>query len=288
MVDQPNDVMVSICCTAYNHEKYIEKALEGFIMQQCNFKFEILVSDDASTDNTASIIKKYESKYPNLFKVFYLKENQYSKGNKPLFNILFPAAQGKYIALCEGDDYWTDSLKLQKQVDFLEANEEFVACGCHIDVLRFGKLEEREVSSTIIVSNQNDLIYNNPFATLTIMMRNFDMLEYTKYKSIVGDVDLLLHLSEYGKFAKLNFKGGVYNFHGLGENSKNSYYTNSRKHIESKVKYYYTYKTLEKRELNTMLNKYIFIEFKKLVLIKNFRASFNFMKFLLQQKKIVC
>ncbi len=112
--------VVSICSASYNHENYIEEALDSFLMQETDFPFEVLMNDDCSTDNTANIIREYEKKYPNIIKPIYQKENQYSKGIKisPTFN--FPRAKGKYIALCEGDDYWTDPLKLQTQVDAMK------------------------------------------------------------------------------------------------------------------------------------------------------------------------
>lgn len=88
-------------------------------MQKTNFKYEILIHDDASTDKTASIIKEYEGKYPDLIKAIYQEENQYSRGNNVNF-ILLERAKGKYLAFCEGDDYWIDENKLQKQVDFLK------------------------------------------------------------------------------------------------------------------------------------------------------------------------
>lgn len=120
------EILVSIICTTYNHEKYISYAIDGFLMQKTNFKYEILVNDDASTDNTAKILKEYQKKYPDLLKVIYQKENQYSKGII-VTNILLEKAKGKYIAFCEGDDYWIDENKLQKQVDFLEKNKNYSA-----------------------------------------------------------------------------------------------------------------------------------------------------------------
>lgn len=112
------EIMVSICCLAYNHEKYIRKCLDGFLMQKCNFKYEILIHDDASTDNTANIIREYEANYPDLIKPIYQTENKFSKGEKvSKYNIL--RAKGKYIAFCEGDDYWVHPDKLQLQVNAL-------------------------------------------------------------------------------------------------------------------------------------------------------------------------
>lgn len=113
---------VSIVCTAYNHEKYIRKCLEGFLMQKTSFKFEVLVHDDASTDRTADIIREYEKKQPDIIKPVYQEVNQYSLGKLITGDILVPLAKGRYIAYCEGDDYWVDPLKLQKQVDALEKN----------------------------------------------------------------------------------------------------------------------------------------------------------------------
>lgn len=122
-----NEVVVSICCITYNHEKYIRKALDSFIMQKVNFCYEILIHDDASTDRTAQIIKEYEKKYPDIIKPIYQVENQYSKG-KTVSNKNFSRAKGKYIALCEGDDYWTDPFKLQKQFDYMEKHNNCGLC----------------------------------------------------------------------------------------------------------------------------------------------------------------
>lgn len=110
-----HDPLVSICCITYNHENYIRNAIEGFLIQKTDFPFEIIIHDDASTDSTANIIKEYEKKFPDLIKPIYQIENQHSKGRKAT-PIAFKAARGKYIALCEGDDYWIDPLKLQKQI----------------------------------------------------------------------------------------------------------------------------------------------------------------------------
>lgn len=122
------DIIVSVDCTAFNHEKFIQQALDGFLSQKTSFPIEILVHDDASTDNTAVIIQEYEKKYPRLIRPIYQTENQYSKGARISFDYQFPRARGKYIAICEGDDYWTDPNKLQMQVDFLEAHPEYSMC----------------------------------------------------------------------------------------------------------------------------------------------------------------
>lgn len=123
-----DNIMVSIYCLAYNHEKYIRNTLEGFISQKTDFLFEVIIHDDASTDNTANIIKEYEQKYPEIIIPIYQTENQYSQKKMILSNYIYPKMRGKYIAVCEGDDYWCDEQKLQKQVEFLESHKEYIAC----------------------------------------------------------------------------------------------------------------------------------------------------------------
>lgn len=120
-------ILVSVSCTTYNQKNFIQQCLDGFLLQVCNFNFEILIHDDASNDGTQEIISEYEEKYPNIIKPYFQKENQWSKGVRGMnakYN--FSRAQGKYIAMCEGDDYWSDPYKLQKQVDFLESNPNYV------------------------------------------------------------------------------------------------------------------------------------------------------------------
>lgn len=123
-----NDIMVSICCTTYNHENYISAALEGFISQVTDFRFEVIVHDDASTDNTASIIRKFHNKYPNLIKPVFQEKNQWSEGIRVFQTYIYPKVKGKYIAMCEGDDYWIDPKKLQKQVDYMESHPKCTFC----------------------------------------------------------------------------------------------------------------------------------------------------------------
>lgn len=123
-----NDIKVSIVCNTYNHEKYIKDALEGFVSQKTNFKYEVLIHDDASTDNTASIIREYEMRYPEIIKPIYQKINQYSKKINIMQKYQLPRIKGKYIALCEGDDYWTNSNKLQVQYEVMEENTNIDIC----------------------------------------------------------------------------------------------------------------------------------------------------------------
>ena len=125
MKDDNRPLMVSIRCITYNHEPYIRQCLEGIVIQQTNFRFEAIVHDDASTDGTASIIKEYAEKYPEIIKPIFETENKWSKRDGSLQRIMNEACQGKYMAICEGDDYWIDPCKLQRQIEFLETHPNF-------------------------------------------------------------------------------------------------------------------------------------------------------------------
>lgn len=124
------DVMVSIIVPTYGHEKFISKALDGILMQRTKYSFEVLVGEDASPDNTRQILQDYEVRYPGFFKMFYrdhnLTQDPTSVGN---YNDLRYRTKGKYIMCLEGDDYWTDPLKIEKQVDFLESHKDYIAVG---------------------------------------------------------------------------------------------------------------------------------------------------------------
>lgn len=121
---------ISVICNVYNHEKYLKYAIEGFISQKVNVPIEVLIHDDASTDASQAIIKKYAEKYPDLIKPILQTENQTRQGISVTMEIQIPRAKGRYIAFCEGDDFWTDENKLQLQYDFLEKNKQYSAC-CH-------------------------------------------------------------------------------------------------------------------------------------------------------------
>lgn len=209
------DIIVSIITLTYNHESYIRECLDGILMQQTSFKFELLIHDDASTDNTANIIREYEAKYPDIIKPIYQTENQYSKKVPIGCTYLYPRAQGKYIALCEGDDYWTDPLKLQKQVDFLEANDEY---GCVYtayetinaegDIISFEPSKKhmgRSFSGDIFY----ELLVDNFPQTLTVLFRR-ELLNNNFTPPYNFDYTLFLSLAIQKKFHYLPFPTGNY------------------------------------------------------------------------------
>ena len=123
------EIMVTIRCLTYNQEPFIRQCLDGFIMQKTNFRFIAIVHDDASTDKTADIIREYAINYPDIIRPIIQTENQYSRGFDEVRNRLNNLCmKTKYVAYCEGDDYWTDPMKLQKQFDFMEAHPDYSAC----------------------------------------------------------------------------------------------------------------------------------------------------------------
>jgi glycosyltransferase involved in cell wall biosynthesis len=137
--------LVSAYCLAYNHGLYIRDALEGFVNQKTNFSYEVFVHDDASDDNTQEIIREYEKKYPHIIKGIYQKDNQYSKGIPIVRTYIAPLMQGKYIATCEGDDYWIDENKLQKQFDVMEGNKNLSAC-VHNTIFWFASNNKKKIN----------------------------------------------------------------------------------------------------------------------------------------------
>lgn len=202
--------LVSICCITFNHEKYIEDTLEGFLIQDTDFAFEILIHDDASTDRTAEIICEYHKRYPKIIKPIYQIENQYSKGIRPNLEFNYPRAKGKYIAMCEGDDYWIDSKKLQKQIKFLDEHKDFIATYHKVQIVNENN-EQKNVNLNIYKLNSKIFTKNEiekdklPGQLGSIVYRNIwrDLNEETKelYKSlnVSGDRKLALILVLEGK-----------------------------------------------------------------------------------------
>ncbi|MDN3715956.1 glycosyltransferase family 2 protein [Vibrio breoganii] len=121
-------VYVSVLCTSFNHELYIQDAIESFLAQETEYKFEIIIHDDASHDNSAEIIQRYHEKFPSIIKPIYQRENQFSEyPTKPLINCLMDS-EGEYIAICEGDDFWVDNRKIQKQICSIDEFKEVDIC----------------------------------------------------------------------------------------------------------------------------------------------------------------
>lgn len=204
--------MVSIACITYNQEKYIRQCLDGFLMQKTNFAYEIVIHDDASTDRTQAIITEYSEKYPNLFRPILQKENKYKEGKGILARFVFPECKGKYIALCEGDDYWTDPLKLQKQVDFMEYHQEYVMCSHNCDNLDMN-------GNLINITSANDETYSIDylirddwyFQTLSVLFRKSALdIALLSSAPVVSDSVLFYFLLKRGLGMRFKDSMGVY------------------------------------------------------------------------------
>ena len=232
-----NKPLVSINCITFNHEKYIKEALDSFLMQKTNFEYEILIHDDASTDNTADIIRKYEKKYPDIIKPIYQQENQYSKNGNISKNFQYPRAKGNYIAICEGDDYWTDPNKLQKQVDFLESNPDYGFVHCNFDKLynktgRIRKSANKINTKKFATQDQifiGILLNTYSIGTLTVMARkdllieSFDSIDLSTH--LMGDLPTWLEISQKTKFHYIQDSVGVYRkVSGSASNTESTYH----------------------------------------------------------------
>lgn len=214
--------LVSICVQTYQHVDYIKQCLDGILMQQTDFEFEILIGDDASEDGTREICIEYADKYPNKVKLFlHHRENNISIEGTPTgrFNFAYNLymAKGKYIAICEGDDYWIDRSKLQKQVDFLENNKNYVLCAHNTTALK----EDKKVQLNKSFEDgdfESVLLYGLNQDTLSVLFLNsFKELPSWFFQCPMGDYPLyLLLLEQGGKVKYLDEVMGVYRHHRGG------------------------------------------------------------------------
>lgn len=211
------EVAVSVICLVFNHEEYLKKCLDGFVGQKTGFIYEVIVHDDKSTDGSIKIIKEYAQKYPNIIKPFFEEENQYSKGKRFIIDLI-RGAKGKYIAFCEGDDYWTDPLKLQKQFDFMEQHSDYSMCvhntiihdlmGEQSDELFF-KVHNNE----IVEMNAQQVFDDWVVHTSSYFIRNnYDIFPAWSRIYFSGDYIMLVVAYAHGKIAMLPEAMSVYNF----------------------------------------------------------------------------
>lgn len=187
------DPLVSVLCPTYNHENYIEEAIDSFLMQETNFPFEIIIHDDASTDNTPNKINTYAEQYPHIIKTILQENNQYSQGEM-ILSFLSEKAKGKYYALCEGDDYWIDTKKLQTQIDIMEKNPEcyisFHPVEKRLDNNRHGKIYANQANGNKIFSTSEVILGGGGFCpSASLIFRKEVVLDPPKFyfDSPVGD-----------------------------------------------------------------------------------------------------
>jgi glycosyltransferase involved in cell wall biosynthesis len=202
-----NKIEVFVFCAAYNHEPYIRSALDGFVMQKTSFRFQLIVHDDASTDRTPDIVREYEAQYPDIFYAIYETENQYSQGKSYRRELTESLPYGKYVAFCEGDDYWTDPLKLQKQYDFMEAHPEYSCCThetISVDVPT-GKSHKftRGMTNGDITFKAIAIWDNNPYGfpqtSSYFMRKEYSLCPIWMVRDGVGDFPTLLNCAMNGR-----------------------------------------------------------------------------------------
>lgn len=211
------NILVSVVCDVYNHEPYLRQCFDGFVMQKTNFKFEVLVHDDASTDKSAEIIIEYTNKYPDIFKPIIQKENQYSKGVSIWKTYQFPRVQGKYIAICEGDDYWISKDKLQKQIEVLQRyNCCSMVCTrtCYFSQRQMRYVSEnRCLKKTGFLECKNVILKGGEYiSTASICFKKEVLDKYPLYcrKCYIGDYPLQIMCAMKGKVYYIDEKMTVY------------------------------------------------------------------------------
>jgi glycosyltransferase involved in cell wall biosynthesis len=231
--------VVTICSLAYNHERYVRDCLDGFLMQETTFPVEILIHDDASTDNTASIIREYEARYPRLIKSICQTENQFSKGKVGAPLHAYPGKRGQYIANCEADDYWTDPTKLQKQVDFLDRNPDYVICyhdakivdesGNVVTESKLPAVDKRDFSSADLMKGAWTLSLSRVTRNVTSRIEKETPVRRMRVLNL--DIISTALVGKYGKGKYLgDIKPAVYRMHSA---SVWSSLDNDAKHLEN-------------------------------------------------------
>ena len=276
------EVMVSVKCITYNHADYIKKALEGFVNQKTDFRYEVIIHDDCSTDGTDLIIKEYAIKYPSIIKPIFETENQYHKKDGSIGRILRRHTRGKYIAMCEGDDYWIDPFKLQKQVDFLESHPDYsmIATNCLYD--RNGNMQPGSWNVQYDYDPEfKEVVFNGG-----LFLATTSLLTRAKYypnrppevtSQYVGDYPLQIYFAYIGKVRIINDITCVYRLMSQGSWSSMQVKGLNRDKILTRIKN-------EHRLLDAMdkVTEYkyhdIFLEQKdyfKLIILEGFNKPFE-------------
>lgn len=209
--DNDSIPLVSVCCITYNHSNFIKECIEGFLIQKTNFQIEVIIHDDASTDDTVDVIKYYCQKYPKIIKPIFQTENQYSQGISPMINFVWPQVRGQYIALCEGDDYWIYSSKLQNQFDFLNNNISYVAVADNSIVensynnksYMFSVRDSRDILI-------NEMLYSRQFSTASLLFRTSAIKELMSREIRCWDTFLFCYLASQGKIRYNNKVSSIY------------------------------------------------------------------------------
>ncbi|MFT4102681.1 MAG: glycosyltransferase [Burkholderiaceae bacterium] len=198
------DPLVSIICTTYNHERFVESALRGFLGQDCKYPFEILIHDDASTDATQAVIRRWRDRYPNLIKPLLQTRNQFSQGIRP-WETMLARARGDFIALCEGDDYWIHPGKLSLQIGYLLKHPD-VVCSAHnhyhlIEMMASVLPGQTGRHDVLVSAEQLMGVQKMLWAPTLVFRRLFTELPPERDIAAFGDQFLISYLGTFGKAA---------------------------------------------------------------------------------------
>lgn len=259
--------------TTYNHEKFIAQAIESVLMQKVNFDYELVIAEDCSTDRTREIVKNYQKKYPDKIRLLLRKKNL---GGQMNYIQTLQACHGQYIAILDGDDFWTNPHKLQKQTDFLDKHHDFTAC---IHWAKFfeqetGKIITEKHGPPVVKSYYTDedlLEYNAFFATSSIVFRNGSITDFPKwiYNIEIVDFPLLILSARQGKIGFIDEAMSAYRIHREGLYT-GSLYTESSSQINVVNKAIKAYLEIgdnlnykNNKKFKNQLSKMYFIKFRE-------------------------
>lgn len=247
---------ISILCITYNHDKFIVETIDSLLEQKTDFQIEIIIGDDCSTDNTVLEIKKYLKNNNNI----KLIERSQNIGFMNNFIDTYNQCNGKYIAICEGDDYWTDNNKLQMQVDFLENNNDYVLT--HTNVFTFNNKNNLCQLKPDSYKYENNIYNKNEISTLTAVFRNFNIDFSEKWSQfMMADWPLWISLSEKGQFKYFDKKTGVYRINetGIWQNGWKDKAGSERLLNEVEVLNYFLIKHSDEKKIiqNAIINRLI-------------------------------
>lgn len=231
--------LVSILCITYNHEKYIKECLEGFLMQETTFPVEIIIHDDASIDGTPSILRKYSADHPKLFRLILQQENKFSKNIRPT-PIAIAKSKGVYVAFCDGDDYWVDKKKIERQVSLLESDEKAQLCFHSVYLETAEKTKVKPVFPDLIDITQvtwSEILMENLVPTSTVVAKREAVLQSPSWfsKMLMGDWPRWVMACLNGPALAINEPMTVYRRHEAGVWSGLS----KARQFDNKITFYY-------------------------------------------------
>ena len=286
-MSSPNEILVSICCLTYNHAPYIRQCLDGFLMQKTYFKYEVIIHDDCSTDGTTDIVREYAEKYPDVIVPIIQSVNQYQNGNKRIEeSYIYPKARGRFFAMCEGDDYWTDPYKLQKQVDFLESHPEYSMCFHRATILKEMENQENYLMCHDIEDreyNPDELfqVWKVPTASIMAKREIMDVTNKGIDRILNGDIVLVLNCAKIGKMRGMSDCMSVYRLQSTGITYNKAFYNHRIMRYPAHYMFIKeNYPFLNKAVINQKIAKAYFvrrrIESSKAAYIKDVWQSFRY------------